>query len=78
MKSTDYDELIGELRAEYLESFHGKYEQMLQSFKQGQWSSLEMEFHKLKGTGRTYGAPEVTQLSERMEQICKTCKEDSP
>ncbi|MEM7011745.1 MAG: protein kinase [Verrucomicrobiota bacterium] len=31
----------------------------------------KLEFHKLKGTGTTYGVPEVTELCEKMETLCR-------
>ena len=34
-------------------------------------AKLETEYHKLKGTGRTYGLPEFTQLGATLERICE-------
>jgi hypothetical protein len=35
------------------------------------YRTLRDEFHKLKGTGKTYGLPEVTELCEICEVICR-------
>lgn len=68
---SNYSDLMEELRTEYLESFDQKFITIRNYFKDNDWYSLELEYHKLKGTGSTYGAPEVTALCQRMEQICK-------
>ncbi len=64
-------ELLAELKAEYKKSFPTKV-QLLQSLWQSQdWPNLTEEFHKLKGTGRTYGYPEVSILCEALEIYCR-------
>ena len=35
----------------------------------GEWQQLVDEFHNLKGTGKTYGFPEVSRISEKMESF---------
>lgn len=35
-------------------------------------AALRESFHKLKGTGTTYGLPEVSELAEVVEDICST------
>ena len=64
-----------ELRTEYLESFDEKFTLWGELFSQKDWYSLELEFHKMKGTGTTYGAPEVTELCKEMERICRESDE---
>ena len=36
----------------------------------GSAHDLREAFHKLKGTGRTYGMPEVSELAALVEEIC--------
>ena len=68
---SNYSDLMEELRTEYLESFEEKYKIIKDFFAKQDWYSLELEYHKLKGTGSTYGAPEVTAVCQKMEYICK-------
>ncbi len=71
MTSENYDEMMTELRMEYLASFDAKFD-LMRGFLEGRdWYSLELEMHKLKGTGSTYGVPEVTELCQHMETTCR-------
>ncbi len=63
-----------ELQTEYLESFTEKFQLWRKLFTEEQWDSLEMEFHKMKGTGSTYGVPEVSLLCQHLERICQSQK----
>ena len=67
--------MMEELRGEYLASFDEKFNLMRGYFEGQDWYSLELEFHKLKGTGSTYGVPEVTTLCQYMEDACRKLKE---
>ena len=71
MNSANYNQMMAELREEYLASFDEKFNMMRGFLEGADWYSLELEFHKLKGTGTTYGVPEVTELCEIMETICR-------
>lgn len=44
----------------------------------GDLEKLETEYHKLKGTGRTYGLPEFTQVGATLERICDVAPEALP
>ena len=71
MNTASYKQMMAELRTEYLQSFKEKFQIMTDLFDQKEWHSLELEFHKLKGTGTTYGVPEVSALCEQLERICR-------
>ncbi len=71
MNATNYNSMMQELRDEYLASFQEKFQLMKGFLEGGDWYSLELEFHKLKGTGTTYGVPEVSELCEKMEHVCR-------
>lgn len=64
-------DLLKELQKEYLGSFPEKIANLEALLKSGQLDDLTTEYHKLKGTGRTYGLPEVTQLGELLESIAE-------
>ena len=74
MNTSSYNELMKELREEYLEGFDAKYKTLRLFFNEQDWYSLELEYHKLKGTGATYGIPEVTDLCLHLEGLCRENK----
>ncbi len=63
--------LIAELQKEYLGGFKEKFCRILGFHRKREWSALELEYHNLKGTGATYGVPEVTELCQQMEKLCR-------
>jgi hypothetical protein len=64
------DELLMELQKNYLKSFPAKIELIERLYQSGDTKALRVEFHKLKGTGLTYGIAEVSQVGEKMELLC--------
>lgn len=77
MNQSNYDDLIKELRTEYLQSFEEKFSLLRKLLADKDWYSIELEYHKLKGTGTTYGAPEVTKVCQILEHHCKDQSEIS-
>ena len=73
--STDFEALIKELRVDYLKSFPEKIATLQKFFAEKNWPSLENEFHKIKGTGKTYGVPEMSDVCGLMENICRNKSE---
>ncbi len=67
--SDDIQELLKELQKTYLASIPEKIQAIQILWSAHDLKLLKTDFHKLKGTGRTYGLPEVTQIGEAMEQI---------
>lgn len=74
MTKSNFNDLMKELQLEYLASFDEKIKNIQTYYEGRDWDSLELEFHKLKGTGSTYGIPEVTTLFEILEKVCRTHK----
>lgn len=70
--------LLAELQVEYLSTFPSKCKVLNEFFSDGKLEELQMEYHKLKGTGRTYGLPEVSRLGETLEALCNECRESLP
>jgi HPt (histidine-containing phosphotransfer) domain-containing protein len=62
--------LLAELQKEYLESLPEKIAAINGLIKSGEMELVETEFHKLKGTGRTYGVPEISRVGELGERAC--------
>jgi len=69
--STDFESLIKELRVDYLKSFPEKIANLNDFFSKKDWEKLENEFHKIKGTGKTYGIPEMSEICGLMEGLCR-------
>ena len=74
MDSSKHRALIAELQKEYLAGFEKKFCRILEFHEKKNWSALELEYHNLKGTGTTYGMPEVTELCQQMERLCRENK----
>ncbi len=74
MNTSNYQALMAELRTEYFETFSDKFKLLNELHKKQDWNGIELEFHKLKGTGATYGAPEVSTLCAHLERIYRQQK----
>ena len=77
MNTDNYNQLMEELKTEYLQSFADKFQLLLDLHKNKDWEKIELEFHKLKGTGTTYGVPEVSELCFHLERLCSGGKRQS-
>lgn len=62
--------LLAELQKEYLESLPEKIKSISELIRAKELELVETEFHKLKGTGRTYGVPEISRVGELGERAC--------
>ena len=65
-----FEELLKSLRADYVAALPGKIDIILDQIDTSAHDELRESFHKLKGTGTTYGLPEVSELAEVLEDIC--------
>lgn len=65
-----FEELLKNLQAEYLSSLPAKIANIREQLSKGDPVAMRESFHKLKGTGRTYGLPEVSELAAAVEEIC--------
>lgn len=65
-----FEELLQKLQQDYVASLPEKVSNIERLRSQTDVPSLREAFHKLKGTGQTYGVPEVSQLAEVVEQVC--------
>ncbi len=61
-----------ELKAEYLQKFPVKLKILKELTELRSWQELENEYHKLKGTGKTFGFPEVSLVCEKLEGLALT------
>ncbi len=63
------DDILAELRKTYLDALPGRADGIEKLLHDGKYNEVETEFHKLKGTGKTYGLPEVSQVGEVAERL---------
>lgn len=67
-----FEDLLKTLQQDYLKSLPEKIKVITAQVQAQDASNVRESFHKLKGTGRTYGFPEVSELAEVVENICIT------
>lgn len=65
------DQILADLRKEYLSELPNRIETIRRHLEQGDAAILREDFHKLKGTGKTYGIPELSVVAELGEIICR-------
>lgn len=65
-----FDDMMAELRVEYVASLPSKIQTVHIHHTDNNRELLRDDFHKLKGTGKTYGIPEISTLGEVVEQLC--------
>jgi len=68
--SNSLQDVLAELQRNYIASMPGKITVLDGLWRAGELDKLRTEYHKLKGTGKTYGLPEVTQVGEALERLC--------
>ncbi len=61
------DALMKDLQKDYLAGLPEKIINLETLIEQGDWRALQGEFHKMKGTGKTYGIPELSLIAEMTE-----------
>lgn len=66
-----FSQLLSELKQDYLTALPGKVERMRALLNAENWSDLAEEYHKIKGTGKTYGFPEVSTIGEHLESLAR-------
>lgn len=67
-----FEDMMKQLRQDYIENLPAKIEEIQTRLDATHIEQLREDFHKLKGTGKTYGFPEISQLAEVVEDICIT------
>ncbi len=65
-----FSDLLKTLREDYLHSLPEKISDIRGQISKHDKAALQSSFHKLKGTGRTYGLPEVSEVAEAVESVC--------
>ena len=67
-----FEHKLKEIKVEYVKNFSHTLSEIEKNLFKKNLSLLQDHFHKLKGSGKTYGLPEVSKVSEILESICKS------
>ncbi len=73
-----FEDMLKELQLEYINNLHKKISDVRRHLQDKNFEKLQDAFHKMKGTGKTYGVPEISILGQFMEQVCKVGVEVEP
>lgn len=65
------EQVLADLKKDYLKALPAKIEKLQTFIKAQQWNSVVEEAHKLKGTGKTYGFPEVSCIAAKIEHLAE-------
>ena len=65
-----FEDLLKSLQQDYINALPAKIEIIKKQVASKDVSEIRESFHKLKGTGRTYGLPEVSELAALVEAFC--------
>lgn len=71
MSNDSLKDVLAVLQKNYLASMPEKIQNIEVLWKDRKLELLKTDYHKLKGTGRTYGLPEVTALGAALERLCE-------
>lgn len=72
-----FEELLKNLQKDYIASLPNKISDIRGQIRKNSPVDLRESFHKLKGTGRTYGLPEISELAEAVEYVCANKPNDA-
>lgn len=70
-KDKKLSKLLADLKIEYLKEFPNKINRIKKITAQQDWKLIYEEYHKIKGTGKTYGFPEISQICEVLETMAQ-------
>ena len=68
-KVARFTQMLKDMKADYLVALPRKIELIQQLIADEKWADLNEEYHKLKGTGKTYGFPEVSEVCQALETL---------
>lgn len=72
-----FQDVMAGLKKEYIESIPEKIAEIRSLHKTKNYPALRDAFHKLKGSGQTYGLPEITQIATPVEALFKKGSRDA-
>lgn len=70
------EDMLKELRHGYLVELDDKVQAITKFLEDAQIAKMRDSFHNLKGSGTTYGVPEITLIASRLETLCENPTSD--
>jgi HPt (histidine-containing phosphotransfer) domain-containing protein len=71
---SELKEVLSTLKKEYLEALPVKLKKIKELTQAKELDLLREEYHKLKGTGKTYGFPEISIVCAKLEALLQNTK----
>lgn len=68
--------LLADLKKEYLAALPTRIIDLREQLNRADFDTLQDSFHRLKGSGKTYGVPDLSKLGELGEKICRDRREN--
>jgi len=65
-----FSDLLADLKTEYVSGLPQKIETIREHHRNKDLIALRTDWHKLKGNGKTYGLPEISELATVVESYC--------
>lgn len=65
------EDLLKALKKEYVDSLPKKIQEIQTFLKEKDINSLKNAFHKLKGSGKTYGVDDISLIGQKVEEEIK-------
>ena len=70
------DNVLADLQVKYIQNIPQKLQVIKEHIEGKDFKGLREDFHKIKGTGKTYGVPEISDLGSLFEEILILCEFD--
>jgi HPt (histidine-containing phosphotransfer) domain-containing protein len=69
--NNDMKDIMKELQDEYIRTLPEKIKSLEAHFQKLEYDKVTDAFHKIKGSGMTYGVPELSAIGATLETICQ-------
>lgn len=68
-KMDQFRQMMEDMRKDYLLSFPHRIASIRSYMSENKWQCVHQEYHKLKGSGKTYGFAEISIICEVLETL---------
>jgi HPt (histidine-containing phosphotransfer) domain-containing protein len=69
--ASDLDTILQSLRVSYAKQLPDRIDQLRELWKERNAEGLQLEAHKLRGSGESYGFPEISSLCTQLESAAE-------
>jgi HPt (histidine-containing phosphotransfer) domain-containing protein len=74
-KEDELNNILEDLKNDYKSQMPSRLAKLESLTQKNDFAGLALEYHKLKGTGKTYGFAEISKISEQLEKICENSQD---